>query len=117
MASTPAPDSPDKLSLAGRGLWPLAALALLIALPLLLPPVLPLADLGGHLGRYAIQLDAGRDPQLAQWYTFRWLLIPNLGVSDATDGTLTLSMLVDTWRTEADEWGAMTDWSIDLIEA
>jgi len=80
MASTPAPDSPDKLSLAGRGLWPLAALALLIALPLLLPPVLPLADLGGHLGRYAIQLDAGRDPQLAQWYTFRCLLIPNLGV-------------------------------------
>jgi hypothetical protein len=46
----------------------------------LLPPVLPLADLGGHLGRYAIQLDGGRDPVLAQWYTFHWLLIPNLGV-------------------------------------
>jgi hypothetical protein len=55
-------------------------LALIIALPVLLPPVLPLADLGGHLGRYAIQLDGGRDPVLAQWYSFRWLLIPNLGV-------------------------------------
>ena len=62
------------------GLWPVIAIALLVALPILLPPVLPLADLGGHLGRYVIQLDAGRDPQLAQWYTFHWLLIPNLGV-------------------------------------
>jgi hypothetical protein len=58
----------------------MVGLALFVALPVLLPPVLPLADLGGHLGRYAIQLDAGRDPVLAQWYTFRWLLIPNLGV-------------------------------------
>lgn len=55
-------------------------LAILVSLPTLFPPVLPLADLGGHLGRYAIQLDGGRDAQLAQWYTFRWLLIPNLGV-------------------------------------
>jgi hypothetical protein len=63
------------------GAWiSMVGLALLVALPVLLPPVLPLADLGGHLGRYAIQLDAGRDPVLAQWYTFRWLLIPNLGV-------------------------------------
>jgi len=60
--------------------WLAIALALIVSLPLLVPPVLPLADLGGHLGRYAIQLDGGRDPYLAQWYTFRWLLIPNLGV-------------------------------------
>jgi hypothetical protein len=45
----------------------------------LVPPVLPLADIGGHLGRYAIQLDGGRDPQLAQWYSFNWRLLPNLG--------------------------------------
>ncbi len=80
MASTTAPDSPDKLGVAGIRLWPAIAIAILVAMPVLLPPVLPLADLGGHLGRYAIQLDGGRDPQLAQWYTFRWLLIPNLGV-------------------------------------
>lgn len=62
------------------GLWLSVAIALVFAVPLLLPPILPLADLGGHVGRYAIQLDAGRDPVLAKWYTFRWLLIPNLGV-------------------------------------
>jgi hypothetical protein len=61
------------------GLWPSVVIALVVALPMLLPPVLPLADLGGHVGRYAIQLDAGRDSVLAQWYSFGWLLIPNLG--------------------------------------
>jgi hypothetical protein len=58
---------------------PIVAIAILFTLPLLLPAVLPLTDLGGHVGRYAVQLDAGRDPQLAQWYTFRWMLLPNLG--------------------------------------
>lgn len=64
----------------------IVGLALAVALPVLLPPVLPLTDLGGHLGRYAIQLDGGRDPVLAQWYTFRWLLIPNLGVDLLVQG-------------------------------
>jgi hypothetical protein len=57
----------------------IVGLAALVTLPLLLPPVLPLADLGGHIGRYAVQLDAGRDPQLARWYSFSWQLLPNLG--------------------------------------
>ncbi len=57
--------------------WVVAALA---ALPLILPPVAPLTDLGGHLGRYAVQVDHGRSADLAQWYGFRWNLIPNLGV-------------------------------------
>jgi hypothetical protein len=79
-----APDERGDVRIAARGpLWRpvlvIIALAIAVSLPLLLPPVLPMADLGGHLGRYAIQLDAGHDPQLAQWYTFRWLLIPNLG--------------------------------------
>lgn len=80
MASTAALNPPDKLSAAGLRLWPAVLIALLVMLPVCLPPVLPFADLSGHLGRYAIQLDGGRDPQLAQWYTFRWLWIPNLGV-------------------------------------
>lgn len=57
----------------------IVGLALLVSLPLLLPPVLPLADIGGHIGRYAVQLDAGRDVRLGSWYSFSWLLIPNLG--------------------------------------
>ena len=80
MASIAAPNSAKTGGMTFTGLWLSIAVALLMALPILLPPVLPLADLGGHLGRYVIQLDAGRDPQLAQWYTFHWLLIPNLGV-------------------------------------
>jgi hypothetical protein len=57
----------------------IVGLAVLVTLPLLFPPVLPLTDLAGHIGRYAVQLDAGRDPQLAQWYSFSWQLLPNLG--------------------------------------
>lgn len=86
MASIAAPDSPDQIGTTAFRWWHAVAIALIVALPLLLPPVLPLADLGGHLGRYAIQLDGGRDPQLAQWYTFRWLLIPNLGVDLLVQG-------------------------------
>ena len=55
-------------------------LSALAALPAALTPILPLTDLGGHVGRYAIQLDAGRSPVLAQWYSFEWGLLPNLGV-------------------------------------
>lgn len=43
-------------------------------------------------------------------------LIPNLGVSNNSDETLTLSMLVDTWQTGVHEWDAVTDWSVNLIE-
>ena len=50
------------------------------ALPAMLTPVMPLIDLGGHIGRYAVQLDAGRSPVLAHWYSFEWGLLPNLGV-------------------------------------
>ena len=52
----------------------------LAALPLALPPVAPLTDLSGHLGRYAVQIDHGKSADLAQWYSFQWNLIPNLGV-------------------------------------
>ena len=55
-------------------------LSAVAAIPAILTPVLPLIDLGGHIARYAVQLDAGRSPVLAQWYSFEWGLLPNLGV-------------------------------------
>lgn len=65
---------------------PLGELALIVllsalaALPAILAPVLPLVDLGGHIARYAVQLDAGRSEVLRNWYSFEWGLLPNLGV-------------------------------------
>lgn len=56
----------------------LALLACALAIPLLAPPIPPLVDLPGHMGRYAVQL-AGGGP-LLQWYRFDWHLIGNLGV-------------------------------------
>lgn len=55
-------------------------LSALAALPACLAPVLPLIDLGGHVARYAVQLDAGRSEVLRNWYSFEWGLLPNLGV-------------------------------------
>lgn len=43
-------------------------------------------------------------------------LIPNLGVAGNSDGTLTLTMMVDSWQSAAHEWDAATDWQVDLIE-
>lgn len=54
-------------------------LALAMAIPLIWPPILPLVDLPGHMGRYAVQL-AAPDSPLQQWYRFEWRLIGNLGV-------------------------------------
>jgi len=60
--------------------WFVAALILLSALPLLYPPVPPLVDLFGHLGRYRVQLDLGNSPWLPHYYDFQWAPIGNLGV-------------------------------------
>jgi hypothetical protein len=60
--------------------WFVAALILLSAVPLLYPPIPPLVDLFGHLGRYRVQLDVGNSPWLQQYYDFRWAPIGNLGV-------------------------------------
>ena len=60
--------------------WFVLAAAMLAAVPLLWPDIPPLVDLPGHMGRYRVQLDAGRHPWLADWYGFRWALIGNLGV-------------------------------------
>jgi hypothetical protein len=86
MASTAASPPAGEASAWTRGHWLALAIAFLVALPVILPPVLPLTDLGGHIGRYAIQLDAGRDPHLATWYSFHWQLIPNLGADILVQG-------------------------------
>lgn len=56
----------------------LAALAAMI--PLLLPPISPLVDLPGHMGRYRVELDIEQYSWLADWYQFKWSLIGNLGL-------------------------------------
>ena len=58
----------------------LMALILLSGAPLWWPGIPPLTDLLGHMGRYAVQLDAGHSPHLARWYNFEWHWIGNLGV-------------------------------------
>jgi hypothetical protein len=59
----------------------IAALAILLAtVPLLYPPIPPLVDLLGHMGRFRVELDGGQSPWLQQYYSFRWAPIGNLGV-------------------------------------
>jgi hypothetical protein len=57
-----------------------ALLILLSIVPLLYPPIPPLVDLFGHMGRYRVQLELGNSSLLAQFYDFRWAPIGNLGV-------------------------------------
>lgn len=60
--------------------WVLGLLALAMAIPLVWPPVPPLVDLLGHMGRYYIQTHIDRSASLAAWYSFEWRLLGNLGV-------------------------------------
>lgn len=60
--------------------WFVAAMILLAFLPLLYPPVPPLVDLLGHMGRYRVELDLARSPDLQRYFDFEWQLIGNLGV-------------------------------------
>lgn len=61
-----------------RWLW--LALILGSAVPLLYPPIPPLVDLLGHMGRYRVELDLGSSPSLQRYYDFHWAPIGNLGV-------------------------------------
>ena len=56
------------------------AMMLAATVPLLWPPVPPLTDLPGHLGRYRVALDLASSPVLQQYYDFHWALVGNLGV-------------------------------------
>ena len=60
--------------------WLALLLVVLSAVPLLYPPIPPLVDLLGHMGRYRVELDLASSPTLQQYYGFRWAVIGNLGV-------------------------------------
>jgi len=60
--------------------WLFVILAIVAAIPLYWPALPPLTDLMGHIGRYSVQLDLSSDPQLQRFYSFKWAMIPNLGV-------------------------------------
>ena len=49
-------------------------------LPLLYPPIPPLVDLLGHMGRYRVELDLNHSQFLQQYYDYHWAAIGNLGV-------------------------------------
>ena len=57
-----------------------ALMIVIAALPLLWPPIPPLVDLLGHMGRYRVELDGARSPELQRYFSFHWLLAGNLGV-------------------------------------
>lgn len=60
--------------------WFVAAVILLSVVPLLYPPLPPLVDLLGHLGRYRVALDLDGSASLQRFYQFEWAIVGNLGV-------------------------------------
>jgi hypothetical protein len=46
----------------------LALIVLSTMLPLVYPPIPPLVDLLGHMGRYRVELDLNHSPWLQQYY-------------------------------------------------
>ena len=60
--------------------WFLALVVLATMIPLLYPPIPPLVDLLGHMGRYRVELDLDHSPFLQQYYDYHWAAIGNLGV-------------------------------------
>ena len=60
--------------------YAVAVAVLLAFVPLLYPPVPPLVDLLGHMGRFRVELDLATSPELQRFYAFNWLPIGNLGV-------------------------------------
>jgi hypothetical protein len=56
------------------------ALIFASALPLVYPPIPPLVDLLGHMGRYRVELDFAHSSPLQLYYSFHWAAIGNLGV-------------------------------------
>jgi hypothetical protein len=68
----------------GKPWWQSRWLALAVILgsmiPLLYPPVPPLVDLLGHMGRYRVELDIAQSPWLQRYYSYHWAAIGNLGV-------------------------------------
>ena len=53
---------------------------LLAMVPFLYPPIPPITDLFGHMGRYRVELDLASSPTLQRYFDFHWALVGNLGV-------------------------------------
>jgi len=60
--------------------WFLALVVLATTIPLIYPPIPPLVDLFGHMGRYRVELDIDQSPWLQQYFNYHWAAIGNLGV-------------------------------------
>ena len=60
--------------------WFLALVVAATMVPLIYPPIPPLVDLFGHMGRYRVELDLSHSPWLQQYYDYHWAAIGNLGV-------------------------------------
>ena len=58
----------------------LALIVVATMVPLLYPPIPPLVDLFGHMGRYRVELELAQSPWLQQYYDYHWAAIGNLGV-------------------------------------
>ena len=43
-------------------------------------------------------------------------IIPNTGLSADTDGERVFDCMLSSWETSTDEWGAMTSWSLTLLQ-
>ena len=58
----------------------LALVVLATMVPLLYPPIPPLVDLFGHMGRYRVELDLNHSSYLQQYYDYHWAAIARLAV-------------------------------------
>ena len=58
----------------------LSLVVLATMIPLIYPPIPPLVDLFGHMGRYRVELDLAHSPWLQAYYDYHWAAIGNLGV-------------------------------------
>jgi hypothetical protein len=58
----------------------LALVVVATMVPLLYPPIPPLVDLFGHMGRYRVELSIDHSPWLQQYFNYHWAAIGNLGV-------------------------------------
>src|SRR5689334_14202898 len=60
--------------------WVLALVVVATMIPLIYPPIPPLVDLFGHMGRYRVELDLHSSPWLQRYFDYHWAAIGNLGV-------------------------------------
>jgi hypothetical protein len=75
-----APETPRRPRQWWETRWFAGLMVLLATVPLLYPPIPPLVDLPGHLGRYRVSIDLDQSAALQRYFTFQWSLFGNLGV-------------------------------------